>query len=682
MTFPERIRLHRSFWILDSVKNDLRFQIRGEINTWLIKEKPLFMKVLKFFRRMVNHYHWLLAKDEISAFPPESNDTDHGTAVRAVETTDGVRALGRFFFFGNWKVNNQELPRFQVHGEGRILEQFIAGMIADIARRKPTARVGWSWDADTQEGTSKTLRVTDRISPGHLVASDLAVYQRDGDLFIGMSGKAWSKTRFWVRAVGSVVLIALFFVALSWAVNQPGFRQAWVRDYARKHANTSTATISNGSGGASQGQSFTNVEPLENLILRGSSPSGEQVLGNLMNLMQGHSELIGDYEAVLSKYLNAYQEACVKVDPEKLKQSVDEWIARGFEIDQLSDLGVFSLSGSGVASISGCSFGISQYQLLSAIANSGADTRSFNPVNSRFVSKYNTLDEAVGSLRTWEDKVGAEKAAQLQYRLAPRVGGFDLPPPVNYIEGGMDDLNLERGGGNEIERRKNSKGEIYFAWKADQTPGLTKKENEDYYDARVSLGKFAKISPNSEQQIAYAKDSSIRQALVTWITLGHKSRIQPLKEFVGDLQSKKDAGQGYATQVVANIVLFGLLTGDFDTMIRRLPPSVRNEFSKEMKSTVTPPWSTFKLFNADWLLFLTGPAKVPVLLFGVLWAGAMFLPRSGVRYLCSVFRWPAPETFDTAIASQNTTIQGMISTLLRGQFRITQDRIIEIRNRT
>jgi hypothetical protein len=644
---------------------------------------------MKLLDTICNHYRQCFGISTPHQGGRTDNNADSGPVPDRLE---------RLFFLSNWKVDPREMPRFQILGAGDLIEPVTRSLTKAIGQKFPDARVGWSWDADNREGQSRPLRVIDRDAPGHLAATDIQLYQKSGDLFIGYSGRAWSKSRFWTRAFGFVILPTILAAIMVWVVTQDGFRKSWVRDFAKKHAGTGTVTYSHaGSNGASQSQSFTEVEPLENFILHGSAPAGEDVLFMVSEIMKNHPEHIEQYESVLTDYLKSYEHSCLNLDTKELARGISQAVGGGNDLNLLSNLGVFPIgatanygwSESGpVPAIRARPFGIPRTQLVEWLKSNGARTQLFWPENNQFVNKSKTLAQAISGkreadARRLEERTKAAKRAEANARyraqMSPYGSSFSVPAtPPDSMQEYLISSGEQVSGALEIEERADLGGSRFYGWKADTTPGLTKEENQRYYDARVELGRFSNIQNVSERQIAFEKDPKFRELIVTWVILGHKTRIPKLREFEEALASRTDGGQGYVAQVIANLLYFGLLTHDFDGFVERLPPQIQRDFKSRVDALIEPPWSTFKLLNKDWLLFLAGPMKVPVMIFAGLMALALFLPKSALRGVCSFMKWPAPQTFDHAISAQNTSIQGLVSMLLRKEFRITEDRIIKI----
>lgn len=80
-------------------------------------------------------------------------------------------------------------------------------------------------------------------------------------------------------------------------------------------------------------------------------------------------------------------------------------------------------------------------------------------------------------------------------------------------------------------------------------------------------------------------------------------------------------------------------------------------------------WTDMPLFMITMLRWPIGP------LFFI-WTMFMLSPKPVLKILCMIFRWPTPQTFDSAVVSHNAALQGLVGTILLRSFNITdKDRI-------
>lgn len=624
----------------------------------------------KFLRTFTNFYRSCLGKQTI---PEPSPERDAPT----------LNALPKLFFLSNWRVDNRELPRFQILGAGELIEPLAHSLVKAISQKLSDSRIGWSWDADNREAQSRPLRVIDRDAPGHLVATDIHLFQKNGDLFIGYSGKAWSKSRFWTRLFGFIILPTVLIAVMAWVVTQPGFRKSWVRDFAKKHADTGSVTYSSsGAGGQSTSQSFTSVEPLENFIENGSQPTGEWALGTMIQMILNHPDYLPYYEKLAMGRLDKAEKRFGSFGGAEDQKLVADFFADGtnkFTYGSLEDLGIFPVAGGAPSQFAIAKCGFSQVnpytfegEILAYL--SVQDFFNFAPRHNSPVS-IKPSDMDVGMQQIALDDYNravrlrqSEKDSQERMNQSGGYGGY-IPPSMgihSYVPPRPFPEN------SAYEHLLNQRRRSHWS------DGLSEEENNLYFDAKLNLEEFFKTSSMAEAQLTFKRDKKIQEALMIWLKLGNKTRIEGVANVRNTIVTYKDNPQTYYRHVLALYLILVHLDQAYDELTHTLPAPLQNEFSKIKDSQIHYRWSALKLFSKDWLLFLAGPAKVPALIFAGLMALTLFLPKSGLRALCSLVRWPSPQTFDNAISAQNTGIQGLVSMLLRKEFRISEERIIKV----
>jgi len=508
----------------------------------------LSKKTAEYARIIVTYYRWLLR--------PAASHLE-GTVV-ASPVAQGEE-LKRIFFQGNWRSERKTLPKFQVLGAATDAPVIHQAVLQEIRSRHPGTEIGWAWETDVKEGASQTFRFVDRMERGFVAVADLRMFMRGQDLMISFTSQAWSKLRFFGRVVGSALVAVLFLIAL-WAISATdGFRKSWVRDFAKKHADTSSVSTSfstgySSPGGYSRGSStsytYTHVEELESFIETGRDLNGDERLDIVRAVLNRHPELATTYGDNIARMSSFMRQAAQK-----------KWEAwrnkRGRELE-------------------------------------------------------------LASTAPKEKTVWAEIDRDvLQFGYVQQIGGFRMG-------GETLSLTVIKQRLNELQAMPSFKDKVYMAawlW----TALCVDAERIDNFQASV-------------------------------------------KEYWRQMR----------------LVMSGLNDEDpeeltsWEQLVRRaLPKPVLAEIDAELAAARPKRWSNFELFWRDWSLFLLGPAKILALIFGALWVLVLWVPKSALRMLCELFKWPAPQTFDEFVDSQAGEMQGIVSRALL-EIGVTEDRILRL----
>ena len=504
--------------------------------------EQLGKKAAEYARIIVTYYRWLLR-------PVASQVEGAAPATPAAQGEE----LKRIFFQGNWRSERKTLPKFQVLGAAPDAPVIHQAVLQEIRSRHPGTEIGWAWETDVKEGTSQTFRFVDRMERGFVAVVDLRMFMRGQDLMISFTSQAWSKLRFFGRMVGSALVAVLFLIAL-WAISATdGFRKSWVRDFAKKHADTGSVStsysrgysIGSSSSGTSTSYTYTHVEELEAFIETGRELVDEERYSCVLEVLNRHPELASLYADNITLITRFLRERAEK-----------KWAA-------------------------------------------------------------------------WRQKEG------IAYELAAS------PPKERTVRA-------------VIERDVMQYSTVFYMHAESMSLTNVQQHLKELRDMSLFKDRLQKAA---WLWVALCVDV----ARVEGFSTGIKEYFRQMQQVFSRLDDQD------AEQVVT-----------WEQMVRKsLPKQVNEEIDAEMAAARPKRWSNFELFWHDWSLFLLGPAKILAIIFGALWVLVLWVPKSALRMLCEVFKWPAPQTFDEFVDSQAGEMQGMVSLALL-EIGVTEDRILRL----
>ena len=129
------------------------------------------------------------------------------------------------------------------------------------------------------------------------------------------------------------------------------------------------------------------------------------------------------------------------------------------------------------------------------------------------------------------------------------------------------------------------------------------------------------------------------------------------------------------------IVMTSVRNNSLDDLRARLTRGERREIDRGVAKMTQQPWTAWELFRRDVILFFGGPGRVVTIIFGAIWLGLMFTPKSLMRGVCVMLGWPSPDEFEGSISRQNAELFGFLGDILKEDFGIHEDQIIHIRGR-